>query len=241
VTVVCASLIACAAWLMALPPPDRRLARLLGGVPAGRAGAQRSGVPVVLAAVVGGLGAWAVVGGPLGVLLGVGCALAIPRAARRLETRTDRTRREQLERQAPLLADLMAAVLASGAPVRAALVAAGDAIGAPMSDAIRPVVAAIDLGAEPTGAWDSVSGVTALQPLVAALIRSAESGAPLSTVLARIAEDMRRDRQTAVEVAARSAGVRAVAPLAACFLPAFLLTGVVPVVASLAGELLTGA
>ena len=66
-------------------------------------------------------------------------------------------------------------------------------------------------------------------------MRSAQSGAPLSTVLARIAQDMRRDRHAAVEVAARSAGVRAVAPLAACFLPAFLLVGVVPVVASLAG------
>jgi len=31
-----------------------------------------------------------------------------------------------------------------------------------------------------------------------------------------------------------------VAPLAACFLPAFLLLGVVPVVASLAGQLLSG-
>ena len=47
---------------------------------------------------------------------------------------------------------------------------------------------------------------------------------------------MRRDRQRAVEVAAQAAGVRAVAPLAACFLPAFLLLGVVPVVASLAGD-----
>ena len=66
-----------------------------------------------------------------------------------------------------------------------------------------------------------------------------ETGAPLSSVLARIAEDMRRDRQVAVEVAARSAGVKAVAPLAACFLPAFLLLGVVPVVAALASSLLS--
>ena len=84
-----------------------------------------------------------------------------------------------------------------------------------------------------------MAGVPALEPVVAALIRSSESGAPMSTVLARIAEDMRRDRQRTVEVAARSAGVRAVAPLAACFLPAFLLTGVVPVVASLTGGLLS--
>jgi Flp pilus assembly protein TadB len=178
------------------------------------------------------------VGGVIGALLGLACLLVVPRVAGRLEPRAVRARREQLERQAPLMADLLAATLASGAPMRSALVAVADALGEPMSGAIGPVIAAIDLGAEPDAAWRSVADVAALEPVVAALIRSAESGAPTSTVLARIAEDLRRNRQSAVEVAARSAGVRAVAPLAACFLPAFLLLGVVPVVAALAGELL---
>jgi hypothetical protein len=40
-----------------------------------------------------------------------------------------------------------------------------------------------------------------------------------------------------VEVAARSAGVRSVAPLAACYLPAFILLGIVPVVASMATDM----
>jgi Flp pilus assembly protein TadB len=238
VILACAVLAACAAWLLSAPPPERRLARLLSDdarVPS----RGPSGLPVALAAAVAGLGAWVVVGGLPGAVLGVVVALAVPRAARRLEPRAARARREELERQAPLLADLLAATLASGAPMRSALLAAGDAIGAPMAEAIRPVVAAIDLGADPAAAWLSVSDVPALEPVVAALIRSSESGAPMSTVLARIAEDMRRDRQRTVEVAARSAGVRAVAPLAACFLPAFLLTGVVPVVASLAEGLLS--
>lgn len=239
-TLVCAALIAWAAWLMTPPPPDRRLAMLLVAGPTAPEGTGRSGIPVVLAGMAAGLGAWALVGGLLGALLGVACIAVVPRAARRLESRAARTRREQLERQAPLLADLMAAILASGAPMRFALTAAGEAIGSPMVEAIRPVVAAIDLGAEPTSAWGSVSAVAALEPVAVAVIRSTESGAPISTVLARIAEDMRRERHRAVEVAARSAGVRAVAPLAACFLPAFLLMGVVPVVASLASELLAG-
>lgn len=235
-----AALAAWAAWLLAAPPPDRRLARLLGRVPTVPARTSRPGVPVLLAALVAGLGVWAVLGGLLGALLGVGCVVVLPRAARRLESRSARARREELERQAPLLADLMAAILASGAPMRFALVATGEAIGEPTAGAVRPVVAAIDLGADPTTAWSALTDVPALEPVAAAVIRSAESGAPLATVLTRIAEDMRRDRQGAVEVAARSAGVRAVAPLAACFLPAFLLTGVVPVVASLAADLLSG-
>jgi Flp pilus assembly protein TadB len=239
VIVVCAVLIAGAAWLVAMPSPDRRLFRLLVGTASAQPRPRPSGVPVLLAAVVAGCGVWAVVGGLVGVLLGIGCVVVIPRATRRLESRTTRAQREQLERQAPLLADLVGAILASGAPMRVALVAAGEAIGEPSAGAIRPVVAAIDLGADPATAWGAVSGVAALDPIAAAVIRSAESGAPTSTVLARIAEDMRRDRHSAVEVAARAAGVRAVAPLAACFLPAFLLMGVVPVVASLAAGLLS--
>jgi hypothetical protein len=42
-----------------------------------------------------------------------------------------------------------------------------------------------------------------------------------------------------VQAAARAAGVRVVAPLALCFLPAYLVIGVVPIVASLARGLFT--
>jgi pilus assembly protein TadC len=59
----------------------------------------------------------------------------------------------------------------------------------------------------------------------------------LVDVLPVIAEELRRDARVRAEAAARSAGVRAVLPLVACFLPAFLLIGVVPVVASLAQSL----
>ena len=88
------------------------------GTPSRAAAPGREGVPVLLAALVAGLGVWAVVGGPPASLLGIGCAVVLPRAASRLEPRSARARREELERQAPLLADLMAAILASGAPMR---------------------------------------------------------------------------------------------------------------------------
>ncbi len=192
------------------------------------------------AGLLAGMGVWLLVGGAVGVFLAVGCAVLVPRMTTNLESRGARRTREALERQAPLTADLLAATLASGATVREALGAVASAVGDPMGGALRPVLAAIDLGADTDIAWRSLAQVPALAPLGAAVTRSAESGAPLATVLTRIAEDLRRERQTAVEVAARAAGVRAVAPLAACFLPAFLLLGVVPVVASLAGSLLGG-
>jgi Flp pilus assembly protein TadB len=145
-----------------------------------------------------------------------------------------------MTRQAPLFADLLSATLASGATMRTSLSAASEALGDPTRAALRPVVAAIDLGADPLTAWRSVPVVDAHAPIVEAVARSADSGASASDLLARIAVDLRRDHAVRVQVAARAAGVRAVVPLAACFLPAFLLLGVVPVVASLAQSLVTG-
>ncbi len=235
-----ALLVALASGLALAPAPEPRVRRLLLGAPAARR--SRPSVSMAMAAAgagaVGAIGAFALVGGTVGILLAVVCAVGVPRLARSLETRGDRRRREQLARQAPVLADLLAATMASGAPMRPALAAVAEAVGEPARSAIRPVISAIDLGAAPGQAWDAVVDESALAPIAVAVIRSMESGAPLAAILARIAEDMRRDRQAAVEVAAQAAGVRAVAPLAACFLPAFLLLGVVPVVAGLAGELL---
>jgi Flp pilus assembly protein TadB len=238
VIVVCALLCACAAWLALPASTDPRLQRLAGSR---RRVSRRRDAPdrsALLASVVAAAGVWVLIGDTTGLVLAAAMIAIVPRALGRLESRADRNRRELLDRQAPLVAELLAATLASGATLRSALSAVGDAVGEPTAGVLRPVVSAIDLGADPAEAWETVEPVPAHRPILDAVIRAARSGAPLSKVLSRIAEDMRRERKTAVEVAARSAGVRAVAPLAACFLPAFLLTGVVPVVVALADGLL---
>lgn len=236
-TALAVLLAAAAAWSWRAPVPEPRLRRLLGQSSAVRATGTRNRLPV-LAGAVAGIGALLAFGGVLGVLALVACVLLLPRLTRRMETRGVRRRREDLERQAPAIAELLAATLASGATVAASLAAVAPAVGPPGSDALRPVLASLALGADPGQAWLSLSADPSLRPIGAALARSSSSGAPLADLLARLAEDLRRDRQRAVEVAARSAGVRAVAPLGACFLPAFVLVGVVPVVVSLASGLL---
>ncbi len=239
-TIVVAVLAAVATWLALAPTPEPRIVRLItpGGT-TGRAAGEASRVPTLVASLLAAVGIWLFVGGVTGVVLAVACAIAVPRLTRNLESRAARTLREQLERQTPLTADLIAATMASGATMRTALAAVSAAVGEPTVSALRPVLAAMELGADPLSAWQSLPASSPLCPIRDAVVRSAETGAPLTNVLSRIADDMRRERQVHVEVAARAAGVRAVAPLAACFLPAFVLMGVVPVVASLAGDLLT--
>ncbi len=72
-----------------------------------------------------------------------------------------------------------------------------------------------------------------------ALVRAGEGGAPVAVAVARLAAEARAEDRARAEQAARRAGVLAVAPLGACFLPAFVLLGVVPVVVGLAGPLLS--
>jgi pilus assembly protein TadC len=52
------------------------------------------------------------------------------------------------------------------------------------------------------------------------------------------ADDARTEARDAAVKAARTVGVRSVVPLMTCFLPAFVLVGVVPIIASLLGDLL---
>ena len=49
--------------------------------------------------------------------------------------------------------------------------------------------------------------------------------------MARLAVDLRRGARARVEARARAVGVRAALPLGLCLLPAFVLLGVVPLVA----------
>ena len=65
------------------------------------------------------------------------------------------------------------------------------------------------------------------------LIRSSQTGAPVQHSLASVVEATNDQLASDLEARARAAGVRAVAPLALCFLPAFMLVTVVPIVGSL--------
>jgi pilus assembly protein TadC len=77
-----------------------------------------------------------------------------------------------------------------------------------------------------------------LAPVGRLLVRSAESGGSLAISLIAAATRLRDQRAEELEVRAQAVGVKAVAPLGLCFLPAFVLLAVVPIVGSLVVELL---
>ena len=227
-TLIAACVAGLAAWLAVRPP--RRRPRTAGSL-------SRSATMRIACLALGGVMA-VVIGGVIGVMVGAAVAFAGPRVLSGLESRSQKQRRLDLERQAPAAADLLAACLSAGAtPVDAAR-AVAEAMGEPIATPLTRVTGSLDLGADPATAWSSLSADPSLRAIARAASRSAETGAPLAALLIAVADDQRDEARSRAEATARAAGVRSVAPLVACFLPAFILIGIVPVVASLALPLL---
>jgi Flp pilus assembly protein TadB len=180
------------------------------------------------------VGAALLVGGAVGAVLGGAVAVGGPRLLARLEPAAVRRRRLRVARDLPVAADLLAACLVAGSAPEAALGAVGPAVGGPVGAALESVLVALQLGADPRAAWAPFARDPDLGPLARAVARALDSGAPLAAVVERCAEDLRQRRRSSAEVAARAVAVRAAAPLGLCFLPAFVLLGVVPTVLGLA-------
>jgi len=192
----------------------------------------------VLVAVVVGLAVAALIGNWWGLPVGVLAAVATGRLLARREPARVREERRAAASDLPLGCDLLAAALRAGAPVERAAEAVADALDGALGERLRRTARSLRLGAGPAEAWAHLTDVRGADRLVAAAIRSSTSGGALAGALGRLADDLRADRAVAVEAAAQRAGVLIVLPLGLCFLPAFLLAGLVPVLVAVLGDVL---
>ncbi|MEQ7129070.1 type II secretion system F family protein [Actinopolymorpha sp. B11F2] len=172
-----------------------------------------------------------VVGGGAGIVLGFVVGLVLRSMLVRMPSRAERLRRERLLVDLPLAADLLAACLRTGRSPGPSIEAIAAAVGGPLGDEFGKVAAALRLGSEPRAAWATFIAEPVLASFGRAMVRVWDSGAPLAVTLERLAADARRTRRARAEQRARAVGVRSAVPLALCFLPAFVLVGVVPLVA----------
>lgn len=136
-----------------------------------------------------------------------------------------------------VLADLMAACLSAGASTGAALSAAATAAGPWLATQVGPVLEALGHGAPPEEAWLNWLDDTRLAPIARTCIRTAGSGAAAAAELVRVAARVRAARRAASQQRVARAAIWIVLPLGACFLPAFVAVGVVPLVVSLVAQL----
>jgi Flp pilus assembly protein TadB len=215
----------------------REVGRLPSTSPPQAAGdAQVSGR--VLAAVAAAAGVFVVLDGMAGLVLALPVGLVAYRLLLRLEPRAVVAERERVARDLPVAAHLLASALAAGAAPVAAIELVAAAIGGPVAPQLRRIAALSRLGGDLASSWRS-AGSGGLAPLARTVSRALETGAPLADALDRLAADLRSEQRFDVDRRARSVGVRAAAPLGLCFLPAFLLIGVVPVVIGIATTILT--
>ena len=132
--------------------------------------------------------------------------------------------------------DLLALTLRGGVGLVEAMEAVAASVGGPLGLHLRTVAAAGRWGVDDAAAWASVPA--AWQPVARALRRAATAGVPPGDALAGAADEVRRREQQRLEVATATLGVRLVLPLGLIFLPAFILTTVVPIVLALAQQVL---
>lgn len=171
---------------------------------------------VVAVLAVGGSWLWA------GVLVVAGIAGA--RARQKPTTATE---------DVALAADLMAACLSAGAGVLDALTAASAAVGGRLSELAGPVIDELRGGSPPDHAWAPWLAEEQLAPVARSCVRSSGSGAAVAAELARVAARLRARHRALVQERVARASVWVVLPLGLCFLPAFVVIGVVPLVMGL--------
>ncbi|VEI13154.1 type II secretion system F family protein [Trueperella bialowiezensis] len=126
--------------------------------------------------------------------------------------------------------DLAAAAISSGLSIPGTLTALDVATGGEQrATAARLLL----MGASWEEAWEGVDGHILRDALHAAWT----DGAAPVPLIERAAQTVRLQRRRNAKEAAERLGAKLVMPLGLCFLPAFILLGVVPVIAGAAGAL----
>lgn len=238
-TVLAPTLVAALAVALLVPgrPGPRRLAKRRTLFPA-RWTYRTKAVPLAArrlhraAAAITSAGVLLLLGIPLGLLPAAFAFVAIPLALSRLEPAAVRRRSARILADLPLAVDLLAACLRAGRPPQAAIGVVAKAIGGPLADLLLEVEHRLNLGTDPIDAWSGLAAEPACATFARAIQRALRSGAPLAKTLEHQATDTRQTRRWSAEEHARAVESRSVVPLGLCFLPAFILLGIVPTIAS---------
>ncbi|WP_101525601.1 type II secretion system F family protein [Nocardioides houyundeii] len=218
--------------------PGPELGSRVPGRPS-QTGARPSGrrAAITVGSALAGLGVQLFVGGPAGTVLGVAAAIGCWRVLRAVEPAAVRRAREQTARDLPHLVGLLAAGLRSGAPPGAALGAACTALPGAAADAFAATRSRLQLGVDPALVWADLGQDPGVGPLGRALARAHQTGASVLVAVEALATALAEEERAGTEDRARAVGVRAALPLGLCLLPAFLLLGIVPLVAGLVSQL----
>lgn len=200
-----------------------------------REAGEESGLRAVLvpfgAAVLAGCALLAVTGWVAALVGSVVTAAVVHRASR--SSATDRS--DPLRLAAGW--DLLAAGLRAGLSVPVAVRSVADELTGTAAVTLLRVADQLVLGADPVAAWEPALDDPDTAELARAARRSARSGSGLAAVAGDIATRHRSSMEQRAQARVQRASVWVAAPLALCFLPAFLCLGVLPVVVGMVEQM----
>jgi Flp pilus assembly protein TadB len=240
VSALVASVLAALGVVLLLPPASPAPARRAAARPSRAATVGLGGSSgALVAGVLGGAGVAVVVGGGAGAALGLAVAVGAVAAVRWL-ARRDARPAPMDEADVALASDLLAAVVEAGLPVSAALAAVAAQLPGPVGDALARAARLLSVGAAPASALAGLLADAASARLGRALLAALDGGASPVPLLDAAASAQRDRARSARVQRARGIGSKAALPVGLCFLPAFVLVAIVPVVVGGASAVLTG-
>jgi tight adherence protein C len=192
-------------------------------------------VVAAVAVVVGGVA----IGGA-GLAVAPIVAAAALRGPAFVVGRASRRRTRAIDRDVPLLLDVIALASYAGLPPPAAVRRAVEVIDGPLADELRAALEDVDLGSRWRDRLERLSldlRVPDLQRTISLLVRSDSIGSPTAEPVSILADEIRASRRAAAGERARKAPVQMLFPLVFLVLPAFLLLTVVPVLVATLGSI----
>lgn len=136
--------------------------------------------------------------------------------------------------------DVLAACLHAGMAVSTAAAATAPTAPPGLAAVLARAADLLALGSDPSTAWSSPAEVDRhVDALLRLARRSATSGTALAQGVSELAERFRDEAADAARAAGERASVLIAGPLGLCYLPAFVCLGIAPVVAGLAGDVLS--
>ncbi|MGO1384641.1 MAG: type II secretion system F family protein [Arachnia sp.] len=234
------------AWWVLAPDPHHQLQRLahlpkvadgaLARWVRGRTGAPALGARLLVGLAVG-LAFLTFLPSPTGSVLLVATPLVAIVGGGRLSL--SRPSGAVLQEELADTVELLAVCLSAGSPMPHALEVVTQVQGSETSAVLSKVTGLLAMGIPEPQAWLEIGDDDVWGAVARDVARSARSGTSLVEVLHVHADEARLVAQEKALQRARTAGVRSVIPLMACFLPAFVLVGVLPIIAGLLDSLLS--
>lgn len=204
-------------------------------VPDRSAPALRPSWVLVGAGAAGAMG-WAVAGPIAALALAAAAATAGGIALRRMAARSGPAQEPPADLAGAW--EVLAVCLEAGLPVAMAVAAATRSLRGAVGVRLRRVSGLLELGADAAGAWQTVEDLPPVAAFARAAGRSAATGSALAAAARAEGARLRAELADSASARAQRAAVLITGPLGLCFLPAFLVLGIAPVVLGLAGEAL---